>query len=160
MCFRRKLTLRCSLSSGGGGAFGAVTSFTFRLHDQRPTVGFATAMFAQDQLPVVMSKVHKWLEVSPPVSRAISRVRLNRFSFAFSFRFERLKRWERWLASRWKGNLSSSSWPSTMDLPTSVNRSSQTSSRVRSRSRSASSLDSLADHLTSSSLQLPSRDKR
>lgn len=75
MCFRRKLTLRCSLSSGGGGAFGAVTSFTFRLHDQRPTVGFATAMFAQDQLPVMMIKVHKWLEVSPPVSRAISRVR-------------------------------------------------------------------------------------
>ncbi|KAL7416345.1 hypothetical protein BDY24DRAFT_412536 [Mrakia frigida] len=51
---------------GGGGAFGAVTSFTFRLHDQRPTIGFGIALFETGQLPILMPKIHKWLEVRTP----------------------------------------------------------------------------------------------
>jgi FAD/FMN-containing dehydrogenase len=41
---------------GGGGNFGIVTSFTFRLHPVGPLVGFAATFYAIEELPSVMRR--------------------------------------------------------------------------------------------------------
>ena len=58
---------------GGGGAFGCVTSFTFRLHEQRPTVAATMAFYPGDHTEVLMPKIRKWLEVCSSLRAVTSR---------------------------------------------------------------------------------------
>jgi FAD/FMN-containing dehydrogenase len=51
---------------GGGGNFGVVTSFTFRLHPVGPVVGFVGAMYALEELADVERRWRDYVLTAPP----------------------------------------------------------------------------------------------
>ena len=50
---------------GGGGNFGVVTSFTFRLHPVGPVVGFAGAFYPLADAAAVLRALREWLPTAP-----------------------------------------------------------------------------------------------
>jgi hypothetical protein len=50
---------------GGGGNFGVVTSFTFRLHELGPDVAFSATFYPLEDLPQVMRRWRDYVEGAP-----------------------------------------------------------------------------------------------
>jgi FAD/FMN-containing dehydrogenase len=55
---------------GGGGNFGIVTEFEYRLHPVGPTVTFAAVMYAIDVAPAVLAAFREYMETAPDALNA------------------------------------------------------------------------------------------